>query len=482
MVPDNSDKTTNSKHQYVPVADFYKGKTIFITGGTGFLGKAIIEKLVYSCSDIKKIYVLTREKKDMTIIQRFEKLLQEPVFARLRNEKADVLKKIVPIQGDITLPDLGMKSEDEELLINEVSVVIHSAAIVKFNDILRNALLSNVEGTRKILELSKRMKAIEVFVYISTAYSHTDQKILEEKMYLNTIELSKAKNYAEEHYITGGSDEDMMKFIKDQPNTYTFTKALAETLVERNRGDLPTIIIRPSIITSSFREPTPGWVDNWSGATGIIVPINFGVNKVLRTKNNVVLDIIPVDYVSNLTLIAISRYNNCSWIDSTLCLFISCFSGLTVYHSCTSSINPLTMKKFVQLGQQYTYENGFGEISPKFVTIYLTKYKCVVDLITFILQTNPSHLADLWLKILGKRTKYVKFQKRALMVREALSYFTMNTWEMKCDQSRQLYESLSSEDQATFRCDPKDIDWKEYIFTYCKGIETFLLKRTALSK
>jgi len=48
------------------VQEFYKDKTIFITGGSGFMGKVLIEKLLYSCSDLKEIIVLMREKHGKT--------------------------------------------------------------------------------------------------------------------------------------------------------------------------------------------------------------------------------------------------------------------------------------------------------------------------------------------------------------------------------------------------------------------------------
>lgn len=41
-----------------PIQKFYQNKTVFATGGTGFLGKVILEKLLYAC-DVKNVYLLT---------------------------------------------------------------------------------------------------------------------------------------------------------------------------------------------------------------------------------------------------------------------------------------------------------------------------------------------------------------------------------------------------------------------------------------
>jgi fatty acyl-CoA reductase len=37
------------------VAEFYKNKNIFITGGTGFVGIALVEKILRSCPDVGKV-------------------------------------------------------------------------------------------------------------------------------------------------------------------------------------------------------------------------------------------------------------------------------------------------------------------------------------------------------------------------------------------------------------------------------------------
>lgn len=57
------------------IVKYYKNKSIFITGATGFLGKVLIEKLLRSCYDLKKIYVLVRHKKGQTPQQRINEIL-----------------------------------------------------------------------------------------------------------------------------------------------------------------------------------------------------------------------------------------------------------------------------------------------------------------------------------------------------------------------------------------------------------------------
>ena len=87
------------------------------------------------------------------------------------------------------------------------------------------------------------------------------------------------------------------------PNTYTFTKALAEKLILEEHGDVPTAIVRPSIVTAALQEPIPGWIDNLNGPTAVIAGMAKGVISVVRCKEDLVADVVPVDIVINLMIV-----------------------------------------------------------------------------------------------------------------------------------------------------------------------------------
>jgi hypothetical protein len=61
------------------VAEFFRGRSIFVTGASGLMGKVLLEKLLYNCSDLGAIYILMRSKRNKTPEQRAEEMFKIPV-------------------------------------------------------------------------------------------------------------------------------------------------------------------------------------------------------------------------------------------------------------------------------------------------------------------------------------------------------------------------------------------------------------------
>ena len=68
------------------VNEFYKGKSVFLTGGSGFMGKVLIEKLLYSCSDLKEIFILMRPKKGRVPESHLQEMFKLPVSGDRRTK------------------------------------------------------------------------------------------------------------------------------------------------------------------------------------------------------------------------------------------------------------------------------------------------------------------------------------------------------------------------------------------------------------
>lgn len=63
------------------IREYFKGKSVLITGGTGFMGKVLIEKLLRSCPDLDKIYLLLRQKRGKSKLDRVKDLMNVEVLA-----------------------------------------------------------------------------------------------------------------------------------------------------------------------------------------------------------------------------------------------------------------------------------------------------------------------------------------------------------------------------------------------------------------
>lgn len=168
----------------------------------------------------------------------------------LRKKDEHFHTRISVVNGDLNHAKAGLSDEDIEMLCNEVEIVVHAAADVRFNIPLLELVQSNVRGTRDILEIAKSMKYLQVFAYVSTAYSHCPLDVIEEKFYDPPMDpdfwlnvLDRCKTPAEKEIIEVIEQHIMHPW----PNSYTYTKALSESLVKRYSQHFPAIVMRPSI-------------------------------------------------------------------------------------------------------------------------------------------------------------------------------------------------------------------------------------------
>ncbi|CAH2108623.1 unnamed protein product [Euphydryas editha] len=445
---------------YPPISDFYSGKSIFMTGGTGFLGIVLIEKLLYACPDVGNIYILVREKKGVSPDERVKNLINSPVFDRLKADNPENLKKIIPVVGELTEMELGISTQDLQILYDEVSVVFHLAATVKFNEPLSVAVKINVGGTEEVIKICKNMKKLDVFLYMSTIFSHTDheRRTIVEQLYPNPKSMEEVYRMINEN---DPKETFSPKLLNGRPNTYTFTKGLAENIVAEKRGDLPTVMIRPSIVTPIKNEPVRGWIANWMGPTPILTFIAKGWIRAFPAQHDHIFEIIPVDYVVNLTLIAAARHNKSK--------------ELSIYHSCSSGDNPLTLWDASNNYLKESSKHNHNDI-PCPGTIY-TSSTWLYMLIGFLMQTIPAYIADFFLFMSGKPIRYVKMVKKMEICIDTLKYFG-STWAMKTTRAQELIATLNDQDKKKFSCDPRDIDWEQYMATYFQGVNTYLLKNS----
>ena len=158
-------------------ASVLSGKNVLITGFTGLVGKCIVWKLLTEVSSIGTIFVLIRGNKQFPDAKdRFKDII---INLPLRNISPELLKKVIPLEGDLFcefdlfLPQLG-----------EIDIVIHAAASVNFEESLKIAVKTNLEGCANLLNFCASELKPKLFVHISTAYAHCDKSVnLSEEIY-----------------------------------------------------------------------------------------------------------------------------------------------------------------------------------------------------------------------------------------------------------------------------------------------------------
>lgn len=292
------------------IEQFYADKSIFLTGGTGFLGKILIEKLLRSCSRLKKIYVLIRPNSSNNPRKRLDDLFNCEVFKQIKENRPDLLSKVEPINGNITYPGLGISYDNMITLKNEVNIVLHSAATIRFDEPLKKALEINLCGTESVINFCNQLNNLISFVHISTAYCNTVKNDIEEKVYEHDVTVENVLS------ANRWMDADLFESLSEKlycgrPSSYHYTKALAESLVlhnaqkmRKNKKHYKTAIIRPSIVTPTLKEPLPGWTNNYYGPTGYLVVAGKGVLRSMIVHKDKICDIVPVDVVANTAITA----------------------------------------------------------------------------------------------------------------------------------------------------------------------------------
>lgn len=257
--------------QFPSIPEFFAGQEIFITGGSGFIGKVLIEKLLRSCPDIRTIFILLRSKKEKSADERLKAITELPLFGPLKNAFPERIQKLKAIDGDITELKLGLNDSAVDEMKN-VSIIFHSAASVRFDDSLKEAIIMNTRGTHEVMKFAENLRNIKVVMHVSTTYSNPDRNVVEEKIYPEYVSWKEAIEISEKVH------EDQLNaltqlYTKFMPNTYVFSKNLAEHVSDDYNGKLPIVVFRPSIVISAMKEPLQGWV---SLIIVLLSQLNFG--------------------------------------------------------------------------------------------------------------------------------------------------------------------------------------------------------------
>ncbi|XP_014476194.1 PREDICTED: putative fatty acyl-CoA reductase CG5065 isoform X2 [Dinoponera quadriceps] len=442
---------------------FFAEKVILVTGATGFLGKALLEKLLRSCPRLATIYLLIRSKKGQFAEERCKELLKNPVFDRIRLNFPGVLDKIVPVSGDVGMPELGLHAEDKDMLIQRVNIVFHVAATVRFDEPLKVAVNMNTKGTERILDLCRSIKCLISIIHVSTAYSNADRREINETIYSTQVKPHTVIDMCE------NLDDETMNIIEKKllgkhPNTYTLTKSLAEQIVLSKGNDLPIAIVRPSIVCAAYQEPFPGWIDNACGITGIMTEMGRGTVRTIICDQDLVVDVVPVDYVIDTLICAC--WHNATQRSNTI----------KVYNCTSSTMNPIRWREYGILLKKHAIQNPSKYVMwyPGF-TFRTNKFLHVILAAT--LHVLPAFVLDLLIKVQGGKPIMMKIVKRFERAAQTGEFFATNEWKFYSNNMTELLKFVTASGNCEdFNLDFRNLDWDTYMRLYMLGIRKYILR------
>ncbi|TPX36536.1 hypothetical protein SmJEL517_g01394 [Synchytrium microbalum] len=510
------------------VAEFFAGKSVFLTGATGFCGQAILAKILRS-TDVECVYLLVRAKKGVSPRERVVKTLEAPIFEELRGDRLEsTISRIVCVSGDMMAPGLGLSREDRQLLREKVNVIINGAAIVAWNRTLDVYVQMHIGGVSRIMDLARECHDLHAFVHISTAYCHSERTRIEEKVYPSDVppaDLLKALEW-----MTPQMWENLKpQLLGNKANSYTWTKAVAEAYIEQYRGSLPTAIVRPSIVTSVWKDGCVGWVDGFQGLTGGIVGGCIGALRCMHGNGDNIADLIPVDVVANCVIAVAWRTarlcGSYSYEDSKLeglkedkivksmplpvmpiieddesdhksypsgnseprsseagdstKTAVSPSHPLLVYNCTSGEFNPVTWTQFMRTYMKEASKTVVLNPRLRAPNFKVHKSAAMNKLHEFLAHKCFAMVVDPILIVSGKGPMLHKAYRRWEMAKDDLGTMTEvnNPWEV--ENMRALIADLGkgSKDSDAFGVDVTDINWAAYCLDYTRGVKIHLLKQ-----
>ncbi|XP_029679896.1 putative fatty acyl-CoA reductase CG5065 [Formica exsecta] len=448
------------------IVETFAGRKIMLTGGTGFLGKVILEKFLRCLPEIAQIYMLIRLKKGKDPKQRLLEILNSPLFEEVKAERGlpAIEKVITVVSGDVSQLGLGLSPEDRKMLRENVEIVYHGAATVRFDELLKTAVLLNTRGTKQMIELAKEMKNLLLFVHISTAYCHLEEKVLYEKTYPPPADPHKVIKCVE------WMDDDVVEAMTDKilgklPNTYAFTKALSEGLIEESMPHIPSIILRPSVVIPIWKDPLPGWTDNINGPTGLLIGAGKGVIRTMYCNENGYADYLPADIAVNAILLC-------------TCNFIYFKEHeKRVYNLTSSSEFKVPWTEIIERGRKITQRVPLNGIL-WYPGGSMKKSRLLHNICVLLFHMIPAYFIDSLLFLAGHKPIMCRIHRRINKGFEVFEYYANRQWDFDNSSVLDARRKMNSVEYNKYQLHGDDMDKDEYFEACIRAARVYILNET----
>jgi fatty acyl-CoA reductase len=490
------------------------GKRIAITGSTGFVGTALVERLLRSVPDCDLVLLVRDGRRTPAARRTQREILKNDAFDRLRATHGDdfdqaVASRVQTVAGDVTRDGLGLNDADRALW-ETADTIIHSAAAVSFDSPMDSAVEINLLGPTRIANLANEMGVTPHLVAVSTCYvagnrrGNAPEILVSEgpfdvgidwrsevaatrRLRSDTDALSRTPDQlkvfrkgaraeigaAGAPALASKTEDLRKKWVKSElvkagrsraasvgwPDAYAFTKALGEQALTDSKGEVPVSIVRPSIIESALAEPKPGWIRGFRMAEPVIISFAKGLLKEFPGVPEGTVDVIPVDIVV-AAIIAVAAAGP--------------DDAPAITQVASGGINPLKYRQMVDNVTGWFTQNplydpkGQPIVVPEWrfpgrgrVQKQLTQAKTVLTTADRVLQALP---------LRGKQAELsAQLEEKRIEVETALEYVELYGLYTECEAIYQvdnlmtIWDGLGEQDRADFNIDPRSVDWDHYV-------------------
>jgi long-chain acyl-CoA synthetase len=505
-----------------PLEQVFRKRTILLTGATGFLGKVFLYLLLRWHPEIECVYLLIRGDKKSSLNRFRREVLDSPVMAPLREQLGTrfdkfIEERIVIIPGDITIEGLVGDGVDP-IKRGTLDAVVHCAGMVNFEASLEKAISVNTLGVANVIDYCKKHDA--AMMHVSTCYAagvadghryeddisenwcpigkrnfNLQREIREAQATVARIE-AESRDQLRQAELADDSDaepangdesengeihpvadgrrkrwvEERLKEVGKAralswgwPNTYSYTKSLGEQLVFAERNNLNVTVVRPAVIESALADPFPGW----NQGVNTSAPLTYLSGRGYRfypASAELVLDIIPVDLAAHamipiLAALLTKRHR-------------------PVYQLCTSDVNPLPMRRLVELTalsnrREHRKDGGvMAKIGPHIESVVVSQstYDLASDTMPRILKYATSFARS----VLGEESERTRKLESTVdwiaedmdlardMIEVYRPYIQELIYTFHGVNIRELYTALKPADAAHHPFRPDKIDWADY--------------------
>ena len=500
------------------IAERLAGHRIAITGGTGFVGTALIERLLRSVPDCELVLLVRPSKRHDATERVRREIFKNNAFDRLKTELRErgesfddmVARRVQAIAGDVSTDGLGLSDADRQVLAG-CTTIIHSAAAVAFDSPLDSAVEINLLGPVRIAETLQALGVRPHLVAVSTCYvagnrrGNAPEELVSEGPFdlgLNwrkevaaarrlrsdteaasrepdrlrsfRADARKELGAAGAPALAGKTEQIRERWVSDQlveagraraasvgwPDAYAYTKALGEQALTEVKGDLPVSIVRPSIIESSLAEPFPGWIRGFRMAEPVIISYARGLLKQFPGVPEGTVDVIPVDIVV-AAIIAVAATGP---------------TAPRITQVASGGVNPLRYKLLVDNVRDWFTQHPLYDPEGQPIVVpewqFPARGKVQQQLRTAKALAERSERALQMLPLRGRQATWAaKLEERKNDIDRAYEYVQLYGLYTECeaiyqvDNLMHLWNGLDAADQAAFNFDPRSVDWPTYVGT-----------------